>query len=88
MVLIIHLEVATFEELFAKRIASRVLGVPVVIVEGLLENIGTDTNLLRQLLARVELLHQASAHIVFEMPFNLLAGGAVENKPNRKLHGG
>ena len=73
--------------LLAKRILLG-LGDGVVVVERLLERLGRDTHLLREVGTRLKALHQATTAVVLAVPLDLLRRASVENKANGVLKGG
>jgi hypothetical protein len=52
----------------------------VVVIKGLFEYFGCETELLRQSCAVVKSLHESTADVMLAVPFDFLRGSAVENK--------
>jgi hypothetical protein len=81
---VVHLVLATVEELLAKRILLG-LCARIVLVKGRLEDFGLNAHLLCKCLARLDALHEPTADIVLAMPLDLPRGLAVKNESNGEL---
>ena len=59
----------------------------VVVVEGLLEDLGGEAHVFCERLAGLVALHEAAADVVLAVPFDLLPRSAVEDKADGELWG-
>lgn len=85
MEVLVHLDGPVLEELLAPRILDLTLSDQVIVIKGLLELCGRDTNLLGQLFTILEVPHQSTAHVVLAVPLDLLGGSCVQDQADGEL---
>lgn len=85
MEVLVHLDRPVLEVLLAPRILDLALSDQVVLIKGLLELCGRDTNLFGQLFTVLEVPHQSTAHVVLAVPLDLLGGRCVQDQADGEL---
>ena len=83
---VVELPLRVGEELLPERVFLRARG-GVVVVEGLLEDLGGEAHVFRERLAGLVALHEAAADVVLAVPFDLFRRSAVEDKADGELWG-
>lgn len=85
MEVLVHLDGRVGEILLAPWILDLAIGNQVVVIKGLLQLCGRDTNLLGQFLTVLEVLHQSTANVVLAVPLDLLGGSCVQDQADGEL---
>lgn len=85
MEVLVHLDGRVGEILLAPWILDLAISNQVVVIKGLLQLCGRDTNLLGQFLTVLEVLHQSTANVVLAVPLDLLGGSCVQDQADGEL---